>query len=214
METDRLSLEELSAAAGMTARNVRAYQTKGLIPPPSRAGRRSVYGTEHLHRLQAIERARRRGASLSLIAAHLAEGRPLDDDTLVDWHRTAEDITPLLERLDIQRDPAANAHVGELLRAGVFRTEGRRVYTGRELAEALTTVQRQGLPLGVALGVAQRALQAAVPLAETIRESVAVLDGSAARAGRNLGEVAGTVFRHVIRGDRSADPGDQFDLDR
>src|SRR5690349_14929704 len=85
VQKDHLTLDDLSAATGMTARNVRAYQTKGLIPPPTRQGRRSVYGVEHLRRLQAIERARARGASLSLIANHLAEGRPLEGDTLIGW---------------------------------------------------------------------------------------------------------------------------------
>jgi len=80
-----MTLEDLSAATGMTARNVRAYQTKGLLPPPARQGRRSVYGTEHLRRLRAIERARAHGASLSLIASHLAQGRALDGDALVEW---------------------------------------------------------------------------------------------------------------------------------
>lgn len=216
MEKDQLSLEELSAAAGMTARNVRAYQTKGLIPPPMRAGRRSVYGAEHLHRLQAIERARSRGASLSLIAAHLAQGRPLDDDTLVDWHPASHDITPLLTRPDIQREAAAQACVDELVRAGVFRPEGRRLFTGREVAEALMAAHGQGLPLHVALGVAQRALRAAIPLAATIRES------SAARpvAARQLAEVAGSVLRHVISSQARPSTGgspngsDEFDLDR
>ena len=112
---DEFTLDELAAATRMTARNVRAYQTKGLIPAPSRSGRRSVYRGEHLQRLQAIEQARRRGASLSLIAAHLAAGRALDGDTLIDWQSDgptltsrprseSHDIAPLLAQLDGQYD--------------------------------------------------------------------------------------------------------------
>jgi len=226
VEKDHLTLQDLSAATGMTARNVRAYQTKGLIPPPLRQGRRSVYGPEHLHRLQAIERARARGASLSLIASHLADGRLLDGETLIGWSPTAPpgpdgsrpdgtapgarpanaglarasrtEIGTLLDRADHGRDPAAHAQVDELIAAGVFQQEGRRVYTGRDLAAALTALQRLGLPLGVALGVAQRAMTAAVPIADTVQQSVAELEPVPASVTGHLGDVAGCVVRHVV----------------
>jgi DNA-binding transcriptional MerR regulator len=205
-----LSLDELSAATGITARNVRAYQTKGLIPPPARSGRRSVYGEEHLHRLQAIERARKQGASLSLIATHLSAGRSLDDGTLVDWgggdhdpapedpaRAAATDLTLVLARLDIQRDAAAQEHVEELVAAGVFRSEEGRVFTGRELAQVLTDLQRQGLPLRVALGVAQRVLRMTTPVAAAIHESVRALEASNVTHGQ-LGTVACYMLRHLI----------------
>lgn len=210
----RLTLEDLSAATGMTARNVRAYQTKGLIPPPTRQGRRSVYGVEHLRRLQAIERARARGASLSLIASHLADGNPLDDDTLVGWEPLPDqddaadraspgrrtDIAGLLATLDHQRDPAAQARIEELLAAGVFEQEGTRVYTGRDLAAALTALQEQGLPIAVALGVAQRAMVAARPVAEAVRTALQASGPVSGAAASHLGEVAGCVVRRVVAG--------------
>jgi DNA-binding transcriptional MerR regulator len=200
VQKDQLSLQELSAAAGMTARNVRAYQTKGLIPPPIRKGRRSVYGAEHLKRLQAIEHARAKGASLSLIATHLADGRSLDDETLVDWSVTdvaRAEIGRLLARLDHQRDAAAQAQVEELIAAGVFRREGRLVFTGRELAEALTVLQRRGLPIAAALGVAQRALQVARPVAESVRATVGA-DRRLAALDGPLAQVASYVFQQVV----------------
>jgi DNA-binding transcriptional MerR regulator len=228
VQPEQLSLDELSAAAGMTARNVRAYQTKGLIPPPSRRGRRSAYGPEHLQRLQAIERARERGASLTLIATHLAEGRPLDDDTVISWapaprgHREAvppdpsdraaalppaprDDIGSLLRALDAQRDTVAQEQVEELLAAGVFERVGPGVFTARDLATALSALQRQGLPIQAALGIAQRAMQLSGPVAESVEQTVASL-GVTASGGRSqlrevrvqLGEVAGCVVRQVV----------------
>jgi DNA-binding transcriptional MerR regulator len=238
VQEQRLTLEDLSAAIGMTARNVRAYQTKGLIPPPGRQGRRSVYGVEHLRRLQAIERARARGASLSLIASHLAEGNALDDDTLVGWQSPPDrggseaerrpvrsrrsEIGTLLAGLDHQRDPVAQARVEELLAAGVFVQEGRRVYTGRDLATAMTALQRQGLPVAIALGVAQRAMTAALPVAEAVRESVDGFGAVTASATSHLREVAVCVVRHVVSGQPAGPPpgrsarqrGHQLDLDR
>jgi DNA-binding transcriptional MerR regulator len=228
VQTEQLSLEELSAAAGMTARNVRAYQTKGLIPPPSRRGRRSVYGLEHLQRLQAIERARARGASLTLIATHLAEGRPLDDDTVVAWEPAPrrqdsadppdpgapgaplpraprDDIGSLLTSLDSQRDAVANAQLEELLAAGVFERVGPGVFTARDLATALIALQQQGLPVQAALGVAQRAMQLSRPVAESVEQTVAALAATAAtrrtelrEVRTQLGQVAGCVVRQVV----------------
>jgi DNA-binding transcriptional MerR regulator len=214
---DHLTLDDLSAATGMTARNVRAYQTKGLIPPPTRQGRRSVYGLEHLQRLQAIERARARGASLSLIASHLAEGRALTDDTLISWPADAEDrapgddvtggraspraeIGPLLAQLGHPRDPAVQAHVEALLAAGIFRQEGRYVYTGGELAAALTAALSQGLPIQAALGVALRAMAAAGPIADAVRQTLAELDLARGEVTGPLGEVASCVVREVVTG--------------
>jgi DNA-binding transcriptional MerR regulator len=222
VQKDEFTLEELATATRMTARNVRAYQTKGLIPAPWRSGRRSVYGVEHLQRLQAIERARRQGASLSLIATHLAAGRSLDDGTLVEWEGdagrtglpdqalapgpdaagpgTSHDVTALLAQLDIQRDATTQAHLDDLMAAGVLRPDGSRIYTGRVLADSLRQLQQQGFPLQVALGIAQRTLVATPPVAVALREATGATgatDGTAAIRG-HLREVAYYVFRYLI----------------
>jgi DNA-binding transcriptional MerR regulator len=65
--TDLLTVDELAHAAGTTTRTVRAYQTKGLIPPPRKIGRVAYYGAEHLARLQLIDRLLARGFLLSAI---------------------------------------------------------------------------------------------------------------------------------------------------
>jgi DNA-binding transcriptional MerR regulator len=75
---DRLTLAQLADAVGMTARNVRAYQTRGLLQPPRRAGRSSVYGDEHVRRLLQVQQARARGASLALLRTLIREGRDLE----------------------------------------------------------------------------------------------------------------------------------------
>src|SRR5512133_3797411 len=77
-DEQRLTLKELAGAVGMTTRNVRAYQTRGLLQPPGRAGRTSVYTADHVERLQQVQRARARGASLQLLRTLIAEGRDLD----------------------------------------------------------------------------------------------------------------------------------------
>ena len=72
-----LTLDELAREAGMTARNVRAYRERGLLPGPELRGRKGFYGPEHLARLRLIRDLRERGFSLESIR-HLIERDPED----------------------------------------------------------------------------------------------------------------------------------------
>lgn len=67
------TLAELARAAGMTARNVRAYRERGLLDPPRRHGRRAVYGAEHLARLRTVRALIARGLSRTEVAAALRD---------------------------------------------------------------------------------------------------------------------------------------------
>jgi hypothetical protein len=206
---------------------------------------------EHLQRLQAIERARARGASLTLIATHLAQGRPLDEDTVIGWSsgsqsldtrgssassgsggtgddtsvdelaaapdrsrpagspstvtgprrrpdRRRTDIGALLAMLDAQRDVAAQAHVEDLVAAGVFERDGFTVMAAPDLADALTALQDHGLPVQTALGVAQHAMRVARPVVQSVDDAVAGLGGAGIAVRSQLGEVAGFVVRQVV----------------
>ena len=62
------TIDELAQAAQMTVRNVRAYQDKGLIPPPEIRGRTGIYSAAHLARLRVIGPLLSRGYSLGNIA--------------------------------------------------------------------------------------------------------------------------------------------------
>ena len=48
-----LTIDELARKIGMTVRNVRAHQSRGLLPPPTLRGRTGYYGKEHVARLEA-----------------------------------------------------------------------------------------------------------------------------------------------------------------
>lgn len=67
-----MTVDELARRAGMTVRNVRAHQSRGLIPPPEIRGRTGYYGPEHLARLQLIRELQSEGYNLTAI------GRLLD----------------------------------------------------------------------------------------------------------------------------------------
>ena len=72
-----MTVDELARAAGTSTRNVRALQTKGLLPAPALAGRTGRYDAAHLRRLQAVLGLQARGFSLAAIrelSADLAAG--------------------------------------------------------------------------------------------------------------------------------------------
>ncbi|MGP0174944.1 MerR family transcriptional regulator [Pseudomonas sp. NCHU5208] len=61
------SVEQLATAAQTTVRNVRAYQDRGLLPPPQRRGRVGIYNGEHLARLRLIGQLLERGYTIASI---------------------------------------------------------------------------------------------------------------------------------------------------
>ena len=60
-------IDELAREAGTTVRNVRAYQDRGLLPPPRRSGRVGLYTDAHLARLRLIGQLLERGYTLGNI---------------------------------------------------------------------------------------------------------------------------------------------------
>jgi DNA-binding transcriptional MerR regulator len=61
------SIDELARVAGTTVRNVRAYQDRGILPPPERRGRNGIYNHTHLARLRIIGQLLARGYSIANI---------------------------------------------------------------------------------------------------------------------------------------------------
>jgi DNA-binding transcriptional MerR regulator len=62
-----MTIDELAQRCGMTARNIRQWQTDGLIPPPERRGRVGVYTEDHVARIRRIKELRGQGFPLDLI---------------------------------------------------------------------------------------------------------------------------------------------------
>jgi DNA-binding transcriptional MerR regulator len=63
-----LTVEELAAATGMTVRNLREHQTRGLLPPPVLEGRKGYYDERHLARVRLIRQLQAEGLNLQSIA--------------------------------------------------------------------------------------------------------------------------------------------------
>jgi DNA-binding transcriptional MerR regulator len=64
---DRFTVEELAQRTGMTVRNIRAHQSRGLLPAPEIRGRTGFYGPEHVTRLELISEMQTDGFNLQAI---------------------------------------------------------------------------------------------------------------------------------------------------
>jgi DNA-binding transcriptional MerR regulator len=62
-----MTIDELAHRSGTTTRNIRAYQERGLVPPPRLAGRVGYYNETHLARLKHIAELSERGFSLAAV---------------------------------------------------------------------------------------------------------------------------------------------------
>ncbi|MDX6200776.1 MAG: hypothetical protein QOJ83_276 [Frankiales bacterium] len=76
-EPVRCTIGELSDRVGMTVRNIRAYQARGLLPPPVVDGRVGYYTRTHRDRLTMIRRLRAEGFNLVAISALLTGAVPV-----------------------------------------------------------------------------------------------------------------------------------------
>jgi DNA-binding transcriptional MerR regulator len=94
-----LTIEQLAAQSGMTVRNIRAHQARGLLDPPEVRLRVGYYGPEHVERLNLIRRLQEDGFNLAGIK------RLLDDDPepaqRLDRFRRALTKPPHTERPEI-----------------------------------------------------------------------------------------------------------------
>ena len=70
-EDRKWTLLDLAEEAGIPARTVRFYISRGLLPGPLGAGRGAVYGEEHLERLKRIRSLQDRGMMLAEISLAL-----------------------------------------------------------------------------------------------------------------------------------------------
>jgi DNA-binding transcriptional MerR regulator len=195
----------------MTVRNVRSYQTRGLIPPPRRQGRHSVYGAEHLQRLRQIHEARARGATLGLIGTHLSQGGSLNGEGLDrTWlplrqagpstsggptagrrrPRTASLDRMLAEAPD--EAPVTEAVEG-LVEAGLLQRSGERVVAERSFAAGVGNLAKHGLPLESTLEVAAIAVEAGRTLEAAMRRALTETAAGDRARGELIDLVAGVL---------------------
>jgi len=62
-----LTIDQLARQTGMTVRNLRAHQSRGLLPPPDVRGRTGYYGPDHVTRVELIKELQTEGFNLEAI---------------------------------------------------------------------------------------------------------------------------------------------------
>ena len=195
-------IDELAQAAGSTVRNIRAYQDRGLLPPPRLEGRVGIYDDSHLARLRLIGKLLGRGYTFAIIK-----------DLLSAWE-TGKDIGEVLGLEKVLTDPWSDEIPGTITLAELKASFG----TGLETDEVARMVERSVrigliepvggdqyrvpsprlLHVGAELVGAGIPLEAVLDIAEQIRDDCDVI------AGRFVNLVREHVFQ---REDAEAGPG-------
>jgi DNA-binding transcriptional MerR regulator len=62
-----LTIEQLALESGLSVRNIRSHQARGLLPPPVVRRRIGYYGSEHLERLRVIGELQSEGLHLKAV---------------------------------------------------------------------------------------------------------------------------------------------------
>ncbi len=68
-----LTIEQLAYETGMSVRNIRNHQSRGLLPPPEVRARIGYYGQSHVDRLRLIQEMQAEGFKLSAIERLIGE---------------------------------------------------------------------------------------------------------------------------------------------
>jgi DNA-binding transcriptional MerR regulator len=147
----------------MTVRNVRAYQSRGLIPPPELRGRTGYYGDEHVMRLELIRDLQAEGFNLEAIKRILDSASGDSIGEVLDFTRAVAapfgderpqvvDAEAFVERWGEQLTPEV---VRQAIKTGVVRDlgEGRYELASPRLYEAAAELQALGVPLDAAMNV-------------------------------------------------------------
>ncbi|MEJ8669763.1 MerR family transcriptional regulator [Streptomyces sp. MS1.AVA.1] len=169
-------MEELARLAGITARTLRFYRERKLIPPPRREGRIAWYDDHHLARLRTISALLERGHTLNGIAEladALDHGRDVAD--LLGAAPTEEEpvrLTPeeLAARFEGQVTPD---NLAAALDLGYLGTDGDEiVHISRRLLDVSAALVREGIPLAEVLAAGKQVREHVDDLAEMFAELV------------------------------------------
>jgi DNA-binding transcriptional MerR regulator len=82
IDQGELTIDELAGRTGMTVRNIRAHQSRGLLPPPDVRGRTGYYGPEHEARINLIQELQADGFNLKLIKRLIDSADGLGEEVL------------------------------------------------------------------------------------------------------------------------------------
>src|SRR6202007_741213 len=100
---NQLTIEQLSAQSGMTVRNIRSHQARGLLAPPEVRVRVGYYGPDHLAQLRLIRDLQDEGFHLAGIKRLLDDSQGTAErlmrfkESLAASHEEPRDLVTLAE---------------------------------------------------------------------------------------------------------------------
>jgi len=166
--TAGLTIDELARETGMTVRNIRSHQSRGLLPAPELRARTGYYGEEHVARLRLIQRLQAIGYNLAAIK-HLLGRFPGSAALLAPFESEAPEIVDagaLAERYGAA-DPGLLDRA-ERLGVLVALGEGRYAVPSPTILQAGDALVVLGVPLETALDMVEQAARNADSLADAI----------------------------------------------
>ena len=162
--SDRLTIEQLAAETGLTVRNIREHQTRGLLPPPHVQGRKGTYDQRHVARLRFIQGLQAQG--LNLQAIHWLLQRAPDDVAeevagfeqalFAPWTED-ESVQWTTDELQQRLGPVDDATIARAIALDIVRPLGPDTWliTSARLLEAGADLHALGIPLSAALDVVE-----------------------------------------------------------
>ena len=171
------TIDELARRVGMTARNVRAHQSRGLVPPPRLRGRTGYYGPEHVARLELIRDLQEQGFNLESIKRLLANNRSESVGDALDFTRALTapfgderprqvEASEFMSRWGDELTPEVVERIREL---GLVRDlgDGRFEVRSPRLERASEELAELGVPLAVAVEITETLQRHAESVAAT-----------------------------------------------
>lgn len=159
-----LTIEQLAYETGMSVRNIRNHQSRGLLPHPEVRARIGYYGQDHVDRLRLIQEMQGEGFKLSAIERLIGE-HGVDADRFVGLRQAItapfESEAPevltreeLIERFEVEDDKllAKAQKLGLLIPLGEDRYEA----PSPALLRAAEDVLGRGIPLPAALAAIEK----------------------------------------------------------
>ncbi|MFL5830629.1 MAG: MerR family transcriptional regulator [Solirubrobacteraceae bacterium] len=130
-----LTIEQLAQQSGLSVRNIRSHQARGLLPPPEVRRRVGYYGDEHLERLRVIGELQAQGLHLKAVKQLLDDTQGTVERLLTLRRSIAEPVA--LEPSEVLTD----AELDEQLKAA-----------GPELAKLLHKLRELGFVVPIGAG--------------------------------------------------------------
>ena len=160
-----LTIDELARETGMTARNIRAHQSRGLLPPPEVRARTGYYTADHVARIKLIQDMQSQGFNLKAIERLLALGTARGSENALAFERAiltpfAEEQPEVVKTAELERafgEPADEKMLRRAERAGAIRSLGQDTWEvpSPTLLRAASALVELGIPVGHALAVGE-----------------------------------------------------------